>query len=440
MSDRPPYDHEADPDAPAPRRRSGPRFAAAGPARPSPGPQAAGADGEGDLDDAEDHWADEDEQAIDDAYGAEDDDWDDEDDWADEEDYVELRRESSRGRRVLAVLGGVALVLLLAIGGAGFWVSRQIDPGGEPGEVVELEIPQGATSDDIGKLLADEGIITSDFVWGWYLRINGGGPFQAGLYELPRNSAMGDVVEVLSAGPRPPEERSFTMPEGLTVPEVVARLADPERGLGLDAATLQELLDSGQVRSAYQPADQPSNEGILFPETYRVAADADELAVLQQMVGQLDATMAELGVETAQERFNLTPYEILIVASLIEEETKVDAERPQVARVIYNRLRDGIPLGIDATSRYEAEIEGRSREQIDFESDSPYNTRKVAGLPPTPIASPGRASIAAALEPADGPWIYYVLQDTEGNHLFTDSYSEFLAGKQRCAELGLGCG
>lgn len=422
MSDRPPHDHEADREPPAPRGRPGPRFAA-------PRPE----DGDEEL---EDRWAHEDDQALDEAY--DEDDWDD-DDWEDE-DYVTLRQESSRGRRALTVVAGVGLVLILALGGAGFWVSRQIDPPGGPGETVEIEIPQGATSDDIGQLLADEDIITSDFVWSWYLRVNGGGPFQAGIYELPRNSAMGDVVDLLSDGPRPPEERSFTVPEGLTVPEIVARLADPEQGLGFDAATLQQLLDSGQVRSAYQPADQPSNEGILFPETYRVAADADELAVLQQMVAQLDATMAELGVESAQERFNLTPYEILIVASLIEEETKVDAERPQVARVIYNRLRDGIPLGIDATSRYEAEIEGRSREEIDFESDSPYNTRKVAGLPPTPIASPGRASIAAALEPADGPWIYYVLQDAEGNHLFTESYSEFLAAKERCAELGLGCG
>ena len=206
------------------------------------------------------------------------------------------------------------------------------------------------------------------------------------------------------------------------------------------AATLQEILDSGQVRSAYQPPDQPSNEGILFPETYRVGEGYDELSVLQLMVAQLDRTMAELGVESAQERFNLTPYEVLIVASLIEEETKVDAERPQVARVIYNRLRQGIPLGIDATSRYEAELAGRSREQIDFDSDSPYNTRKVAGLPPTPIANPGRASIAAALEPADGDWLYYVLQDAEGNHFFTASYQEFLAAKQRCADAGLGCG
>jgi len=150
--------------------------------------------------------------------------------------------------------------------------------------------------------------------------------------------------------------------------------------------------------------------------------------------------MEELGVASAQERFNLTPYEVLVVASLIEEETKVDAERPQVAQVIYNRLREGIPLGIDATSRYEAEIQGRDRGSIDFESDSPYNTRRIAGLPPTPIASPGRASIAAALEPADGPWLYYVLLDEEGNHLFTDDYNEFLRAKDACEAAGLGCG
>ncbi len=362
------------------------------------------------------------------------------DDDAVEPEYVELPAESSRGRRVLTVVLGVAVVLLLALGAGGLWVQRQINPSGPPGEVREIVIPEGATSDDIGRLLADEGIITSDLVWEWYLRVNGGGPFQAGVYELAENSAIGDVIGILDAGPRPPEERSFTIPEGLTAAEIITRLADPEKGLGLDAAVMQQLLDSGQVRSSVQPADQASPEGILFPETYRVAADADELAVLTQMVAELDATMTELNVAAAQERFNLTPYEVLVVASLIEEETKVAEERPMVARVIYNRLRQGIPLGIDATSRYEAELAGRDREDVDFTSDSPYNTRRVQGLPPTPIASPGRASIEAALAPAEGPWIYYVLEDADGHHFFTDSNSEFVEAKRRCADLGLGCG
>jgi UPF0755 protein len=353
---------------------------------------------------------------------------------------VELRGESSHGRRILTIVLVALLVLVVAVGGTLRWVQQQIDPSGAPGEPREIVVPEGSTSDDIGKLLADEGIIASDFVWGWYLRVNGGGPFQAGSYSLGDNSSIPDVIDVLEAGPAPIVERSFTLAEGLMVSEILDRLADPEDGLGLDRATLQELLDTGQVRWQGQPADQPSSEGILFPETYRIAADADERAVLELLVAELDATMEELGVASAQERFNLTPYEVLTVASLIEEETKVDAERAKVARVIYNRLSQGIPLGIDATSRYEAILAGRDREDLDFESDSPYNTRRVAGVPPTPIASPGRASIEAALNPADGPWIYYVLEDAQGNHFFTDSDSEFLAAKERCREAGLGCG
>ena len=345
-----------------------------------------------------------------------------------------------RGRDRRRILLGVAATLLVLLGSCGVWVQRQINPSGSPGEVRTITVPEGASSSAIGELLADEGVISSSFVWDWYLRVFGGGPFQAGDYQLAEDSSMGDVVDTLEAGPAPPEEKRFTVPEGFTLSEIVARLADPEKGLGFDEAELQQLLDSGQVRSAYQPADQPSNEGILFPETYSVEPEATPLQVLQLMVAELDATLAALEVETAQEQFNLTPYEILVVASLIEEETKVPEERPKVARVIYNRLRQGIPLGIDATSRYEAEIEGRDRGDIDFSSSSPYNTRRQRGLPPTPIASPGRASIEAALHPADGPWTYYVLEDEEGHHLFTDSDSEFLAAKRRCEAAGLGCG
>jgi len=360
--------------------------------------------------------------------------------YEDEGDYVELRRGSSRGRRVLTVVLVLVLVLAVAAAGTFVWLQRQLDPPGEPGEAQAIVVPEGSTSDDIGKLLAGEGVISSSFVWGWYLRINGGGPFQAGTYELGVNSAVPDVIELLEAGPAPIEERSFTVPEGLLVTEILDRLADPEAGLGFDRATLQQLLDSGQIRWQGQPADQPSNEGILFPETYRIDAEADEQAVLELLVAQLDSVMTELDVGSAQERFNLSPYEVLVVASLIEEETKVDKERPMVARVIYNRLSEGIPLGIDATSRYEALLANRDRSELDFESTSPYNTRRIAGLPPTPIAAPGRASIEAALNPVDGPWIYYVLEDAEGNHFFTESDSEFLAAKERCRQADLGCG
>lgn len=343
----------------------------------------------------------------------------------------------SRAPRVLL---GVAVTAVLLLGTVGVWVQRQINPSGSPGEVRTIVVPEGATASSIGDLLADEGIIASAFVWDWYLRVQGGGPFQAGEYQLAEDSSMGDVVDILGRGPKPPEERRFTVPEGFTAQETLARLADPEKGLGFDLATLQQLLAGGTIRSVYQPADVTSPEGILFPDTYEVELEATPEQVLALMVSQLDGTMGGLQVERAQDEFNLTPYEILITASLIEEETKVPEERAKVARVIYNRLRQGIPLGIDATSRYEAEVIRGDRSKLDFTSSSPYNTRRVKGLPPTPIASPGRASIEAALNPADGPWIYYVLEDAEGHHLFTDSAAEFARAKQRCEDQGLGCG
>jgi UPF0755 protein len=128
------------------------------------------------------------------------------------------------------------------------------------------------------------------------------------------------------------------------------------------------------------------------------------------------------------------------VASLIEEEAKFHEDRPQVARVIYNRLSHGIALGIDATSCYDKGETPCQLTAADLQIDSPYNTRRSKNLPPTPISSPGRASIQAALQPADGDWTYYVRNDAEGHHLFTASDTEFQNAKNECEAQGWGCG
>jgi UPF0755 protein len=376
-----------------------------------------------------------------------DDDWDDDpyedDDYYDEDDdFVEVDAGRSGGRKVLLVFLVVLAVFAVLAGAAVLWVQRQIDPPGGPGEVVSLEIPPRTSGAGVASLLEDADVISSSFVWNWYLRWRGvdSTAFEAGLYEFRQNSHFDDAIDILQGGPAPPQADSFTIPEGLTVDQIIDRLADSDRGLGLDAAAMRELLAGGEIRSRYQPPDQPSPEGILFPETYTIPDEVNERRVLEMMVNQLDTTLTELDVESAQERFNLTPYEILIVASLIERETRVDEERPMVARVIYNRLSQGIALGIDATSCYEIDEEPCRLTTADLESETPYNTRRRPGLIPTPIAAPGRASIEAALQPADGPWIYYVLQDEEGNHFFTDSAAEFEQAKEVCRERGLGCG
>jgi UPF0755 protein len=163
------------------------------------------------------------------------------------------------------------------------------------------------------------------------------------------------------------------------------------------------------------------------------------------MTQQFDLVAAEVGLFDGAARLGRTPYEIVVIASLIQEEYGIVEEMPDMAQVIYNRLAIGEPLGIDATSRYEAELAGRDRNDVDFESDSPYNTRRNAGLPPTPIAAPGRAALLAALNPTVGDYLYYVRDPNAertppGGHFFTSSFSEFNQVKAECEAANLGCG
>jgi len=374
--------------------------------------------------------------------------WDDEEPWDDEElaagEYEPLRREGRRGRRVLAVLLGLFVVAVLVAAVLAVVVRSRLDPAGEPGEEVRVAIPTGSTNAAIANLLEDEGVIPDGQAFRWYLRYKGAEGFQAGEYLFRENSAAWDALGVLEGRPLLPEAVAFTVPEGLTLREYPAQVVDDIAGY--DADRIQELLSTGALRRpAGLPPEAPTYEGFLFPDTYQVEEGMDELAALSLMVDQFDRVAAEVGLVDGAARLGLTPYEVVIVASLIQEEYGIVEEMPKIARVIYNRLDIGEPLGIDATSRYEAELAGRDREDIDFESDSPYNTRRNPGLPPTPIAAPGREALAAALNPADGPWIFYVRDPDEsrtppGGHFFTDSSREFAQVKAECEEAGLGCG
>jgi UPF0755 protein len=344
-----------------------------------------------------------------------------------------------RGRRVgrwLVVLAALAAVALVAIGAGGLWVKGQIDPSGAPGEEIAFEIPRGATTSAIADKLAAEGIISSSEVFRWYLRIKGGGPFEAGQYHLALNSSMGDVVTVLEAGPDLPPAVSLTVPESLWVEEVATRIDKIEH---LDGARFLELANSGTIRSKYQPEGVTTMEGLLFPETYRIEETEDEEAVLRRMVSTFDNVATEVGLDDAEARVGVSPYEAIIVASLIEAEAKVDADRGKIARVIYNRLEQGIPLGIDATFYYHLGLDrkGTGLRTSDLEDDHEYNTRLRQGLIPRPIAMPRKASLEAAMNPEPGPWLYYVLADADGTHFFTDDYDEFINAKNRAQANGL---
>lgn len=202
-------------------------------------------------------------------------------------------------------------------------------------------------------------------------------------------------------------------------------------------------LDGGAVETALRPADQTSYEGLLFPATYDVTDDLTGVALLQRMADEMDVRLERLGVEAARTRLadewglELTDYDFLKVASMVQAEAGNVEEAPQIATVIYNRLAEGMPLGIDAVDRYGAELAGTP---VDYDDRSAtYNTRRNPGLPPTPISAPGEFAISAALQPASGPWMYYVLE-SERQHAFVVTDAEFQAAKRVCIERDLGCG
>lgn len=341
-----------------------------------------------------------------------------------DEEWIRFRRPWNTWQRIL--------VLLFVLGaGAGAvawfcydWVQRQLDPPGEPVGAVSVEIPSGSGVSDIARMLAERGVVANAVVARLAWRNS---EIQAGEYVLAQNMSVDQALEVLNAGPAPAPFIKITIPEGLWLSEITERLLD-----GLDAFDPVELdtaISGGAIRSAFQPEDVNSLEGLLFGETYHVdeASADDEAALVERMVQQFDLVAAELGYDTlAETTIGLSPYEVITVASMVEEEAFRDEDRPKVARVIYNRINLGMPLGIDATVLYAIGERKTGITRSELNVDSPYNTRKFRGIPPGPISSPGRKSLEAALYPADGDWLYFVLSARDGTLFFTDDYEEFL--------------
>lgn len=351
--------------------------------------------------------------------------------------------EPRRGRGCLVVLAILA-VFALVVAGASVWLMKQINPGGA-GDEVALTIPEGTSTSGIAQLLATEGIVTNATIFEYYVKYRSEGTIQAGDYILRENASMGSTLAVLEAGPQAPPYDQVTIPEGYSVWNGAGLPVPGNTVVALDEAvdrfttqSISEVLLSGELRSRYQPADQGNLEGLLFPDTYRIEEEDTETAVIQAMINRFDQIAQEAGYDDAEAVAGLSAYETIIVASLVEREAGIDEDRAKVARVIYNRLAEGMTLGIDASVAYGAGgATNGTLTASQLETDTPYNTRINTGLPPTPIGLPGRASLEAAMNPADGPWLYYVLADQDGRHFFTDSYDEFLNAKDRCQELGL---
>jgi UPF0755 protein len=361
----------------------------------------------------------------------------------DHDEYEQLPVEWSNRRRLSLAIFLVAGVLLVAILFGGLYVKNRLDPDGPPGESVAVEIPRGSSNDDIGDLLVEKGIVPDSAVFRYYVKYKGKGPFLAGTYSLPKNAALWEVVPILEAGPALVPGKTFQVEPGLTLAELPKAITDDLPAL--DPNKINEVLASNLIRSKYQNA-LLGYEGFLAPDTYQVPSDVNEVFVVRQMISQFDDMADKAGLHRSHELVSLDAYQVLIVASMVEKEAKVDADRAKIAGVIYNRLAIGQDLEIDATSCYE-KLKPCVLTDSDLASPSPYNTRNRSALPPTPIAMVSAESLEAALNPVyedgDGNKIrWYVLDPDlpEGQHFFTASEDEWVKARDRCAEANLGCG
>ena len=361
----------------------------------------------------------------------------DELEWEDESQFVRAR---PAGLRILRAVA--AAVILAVIGWVIFtqardWFAAQLDPEGEPGADVVVFVEAGSTTGDIASTLESAGVIPNSTFFRYYAEWQDEGNFQAGEYTMQENMSADEAIARLQLGPKQIEYGEFLIPEGLWVEEILAQTA--RQIPGITVPQLQAALDSGAVQPRYRPGGNESWEGLLFPAKYFIEQDITPEEVLAKMSNEFAKVTGELGYGAAERTFNLSAYEVIIIASLIEAEAKTEGDRARISRVIHNRLAEGIPLGIDATLIYENGIRGEvpTREQLD--TPTPYNTRhpEITGLPPTPIAAPGRASLEAAMNPTPGPWLFYVLIDEEGNHAFATDLDEHNANVAIAREKGL---
>jgi UPF0755 protein len=324
---------------------------------------------------------------------------------------------------VLSIIGGVLFVLMRYDGGGG--------AGGAEGDVITVEVPEGATADDVGEILVDAGVIDSALTFQAVTRVDArASQIQPGTYELREGMDTGEILDRLTQESQV-EAFQVTIPEGLTVDATLERIAEAEQS----PFTVDELHDAlaGVALPAWVPTDLPRRavpfEGLLAPNTYEFRADINAQDLLNELVSATDAALQELGVDEDDR------YETLIIASLIEREVRVPEEQPTVSSVIRNRQREDMTLDIDAAVRYATALDGGEPE-VDTTIDSPWNTYRNTGLPPTPIAAPGRAAVNAAVNPADTNLLFYVVCDVEtGQHAFSRNLGDHNRNVDRYREI-----
>ena len=323
-----------------------------------------------------------------------------------------------RRRRFLA-LGLLLVGVLIAWFLIAFFQPPPFDPGDGSGEAI-VTVPDGASASQVADLLSENDVVSNGTLFEWRLKLAGKtDQILPGRYVLAHDMSYAKAIDRLtSAGGK----INVTIPEGEDRTQIAATVKD----LGLSGDYLAASKSfKGFDPNRYGAQNPKSLEGFLFPATYELDPGASVDQLVSQQLQAFRQNIAGVNLSYAKSK-NLTVYDVLTIASMIDKEVMVPSERPLVAAVIYNRLHRGMPLGIDATTRFEFHNYTGEITQSQLQSPSPYNTRTHAGLPPTPIGNPGLAAIQAAAHPAKVNYLFYVVNgDGSGHHCFTASEQEF---------------
>ncbi|MEQ6901230.1 endolytic transglycosylase MltG [Nocardioides sp. YIM 152588] len=352
------------------------------------------------------------------------------------------RRSAGRGRGrsgclpILAVIAVFAVLAWIFVPRAwdsvsGVFAGPEDFPGPGSGKVTVV-IDSGQTIRSMGAELTDQGVVASTDAFVDAAAENPKAQrIQAGTYVMKKEMAAADAVAYLADPGNMRATRTVTIPEGSRLAQIVDTVAAKS---DFTKAQLGRLLE--QPGKIGLPAEAEGNpEGYLFPATYELPDDLTPKALFSEMVALTASVEKELQVPAGARALDLTPHELMTVASILEHEVNRPQDYPKVARVIYNRLDLGMPLQMDSTVAYVSQREGDPWTTAEErESDSLYNTYQHQGLPPGPIGSPGRQTIRAALHPAAGDWLYFVADFENGGTLFAESYSEHQSNVARVQE------
>ncbi|HYI80104.1 MAG TPA: endolytic transglycosylase MltG [Thermoleophilaceae bacterium] len=334
-------------------------------------------------------------------------------------------RGSPSGRPRVAIVAVAGGLVVLAV--AWFLLSLFQPFKGDGSSEVSVTIPRGASTGEIAEILEQKGVIASAFFFRARTTLDGSGAdFKAGEIPMREDMSYGAAIDALS-DPAKPDTVTITIPEGLSRSEIRDLVGDSLRGDYMRASLRSPRLEP----AAYGGKNAKNLEGFLFPATYELKPGQPVGALVDRQLDTFKRELAQVDLGYAKSK-NLTAYDVLTIASMIDREAQLPKERAIVASVIYNRLSQGIPLGIDATIRFATGNWSEPLKQSELAIDSGYNTRTNQGLPPGPIGNPGLAAMKAAARPAKTDYIYYVVKPCgNGAHAFSSSDAEFQQDVER---------